>query len=135
MRATDLPRVVEDFVKHLEEGGHAIRAGEDDPVVRMGVLHELAELEQFLRRHDADGRQFEHIRAEAPQRRAQATGLLARARDHDALAKKRARLEPVQGLAQAHDIANHAHRRRFEAGGFDFRRNIRQRPAERLLAV
>ncbi len=55
----------------------------------MRILHEFAELEQFLRWHDANGRQREDVRAQAPQRRIQAACLLARAGDDDPLAEKR----------------------------------------------
>ena len=129
----NFPRVVEDFVKHLEECVHAVRTREDHPIVAVRVLHELAELEQILRRLDADRRQLKDIRPQRAQPAAQHARLLPRARDHDALAKKRPRLKPVQRIPQLHHIAENRHRRRFETRRLHFRRDVPQRPAQRVL--
>ena len=99
----------------------------------MHVADEFGKLAQFLRRLDPDGRQLEDIGAELPQARGQAAGLLPRPRDHDAPAKERARLEPIEPVAQTHHAADHRHRRRLKAGRHDLLRNVRECAPQRLL--
>ena len=51
-RRADLTYVVVKFKEHLKERLHAVWTREDDPIVRMRVLHELGEFAQFRWRFD-----------------------------------------------------------------------------------
>ena len=80
----------------------------------MRIADEFAKFQQLLRRLDADGGQLDHIRAEVAQAVGKCARLLARPRHHDALAKQRARLKPVQFFPQRNDVAHNADGGRFE---------------------
>ena len=65
--AADIARVAVDLEERAEKCVRSVWAREDDPVVDMGVGHQFIEFAFVARRLDADGRQFEGIRAERSQ--------------------------------------------------------------------
>ena len=66
---------------------------------------------EILRRHDANHRRFNRLRAERAEAIHQLRRLLARARHEHAAAEERARVEPAQVLAEPDDVADDEHRR------------------------
>ena len=56
--SADFAGVGVELVKHFKEGVHAVRAGENQPVVSMHVLNEFGKATQIQRRLDAYGGQF-----------------------------------------------------------------------------
>ena len=87
--------VIVKFEENFEESVDPIHAGENDPVIRMRVLHQFGEVTKITRWFDSNGGQLDYIRPEFTQLRAQFSGLLARSRHHDSLPKERTLLEPV----------------------------------------
>ncbi len=51
----DLSRVIIEFEKNLEKGVHTVRAGENDPVIGMRILHQLGKFAKIAGRLDPDG--------------------------------------------------------------------------------
>ena len=65
--SSDLTGVVVEFVKDFEKGVHAVRAGEDDPIVGMRVLDQLGKRAQVAGGLDPDGGQLDYVGAKAAQ--------------------------------------------------------------------
>src|SRR5689334_15047239 len=94
-RSANFPGVVVKFEEHFKEGIDPIHARENDPVIRMRVLHQFGEFTKIAWWFDSNGRQLDYICSELTQLRAQFASLLACSRYHDPLPKKRTRLKPV----------------------------------------
>ena len=64
--AADMPKVSEDgriYTIHLKKGIDSVRAGENDPVIRMRVLYQLGEFAKIAGRLDPDGWNLDDIRS------------------------------------------------------------------------
>ena len=133
-RPADIARVGKQPVEPVEKRVHAVRAGEDDPVVGVRILHQFGEFAQRRRRLDADRRDFEHVGPERAQFAAERSGLFARAGDDDASPEKRTAFKPVQRVAQPHDLAEDRHRRGLETGVGGAFGDVAERADERFLA-
>src|SRR5438874_8959342 len=92
----DFARISVELKKDFEERLHAVRAGEDDPVIGMRVLHQLRKFTQVRRRCDSNRRQFDDVASESSQFRAQYSRLAARSCHDDSLSKKWPIFEPAQ---------------------------------------
>ncbi len=114
--AADVAGVVVELEEEAEEGVDAIGAGENDPIVAVGILDELAELEEVGGLLDADGGDLPDIGAEGAKAGGKRAGLFAGAGDDDALAEEGAGFEPVEGVAQLDDLAEDGDGRGGEAG-------------------
>src|SRR5438094_4320805 len=53
-RRANLARVIVKFEKHLEKGIDTVRAGENDPVIRMRVLHQFGEFAKRSEEHTSE---------------------------------------------------------------------------------
>src|SRR5687768_4810279 len=98
--APDVAQVVKGLEEIIEKCAHAVRTGEDDPVVSIEPEDGVDEVLFFVGWHNLDGRDFEHFCPEFEQLARKLAGLLARACDDNALAKERAPFEPVELIAQ-----------------------------------
>ena len=98
-------QILSRLVQPLHKIAHAVRAGEDEPIVTRELRYGAIERTVICRWNDLDGRHLNHVRAQHPQRAGQRFGLVAGARDHDAAAEQQQTFVPVQLLAQLHYLA------------------------------
>ena len=133
--AADIASVGIELKEHPEEGVDAIDAGEEEPVVAMGILDELAELHEIGRVLDADGGDFPDIGAEGVEAGGEVAGLLAAAGDDNALAEQGARLEPIERVAKLDDGAKDSDSGGGETGLRDLGGNGIEAAREGLLAA
>jgi hypothetical protein len=90
----------------------------DDPLVagRFRTSNRVAQLALVVRRHDLDHRQLDRLGALRRERAGEVACLPARARDEDALAEQRPRVEPAQLVAEPRDFADDGDGGRLDAG-------------------
>ena len=66
-RPTDLADIVVEFEKNFEKSIDSVRAGENDPVIGMRILHQLGKLAKVTGRLDPDRWQLDDVRSESTQ--------------------------------------------------------------------
>ena len=97
--AAEAAGVFVDGVEAFEEALDPIGAGEDEPVISVGVAHRFSEAEGVVGVLDANGGKLDDVRAEVAELLGEFTGLFAGAGHHDAFAEKRAAFEPIDFFA------------------------------------
>ena len=102
---SEVARIPVSREKGIEKGLHAVRAGEDDPVIGAHIGQGLHEGGLLRWGFDADRRELVGVGSYPAELGKESAGLCTRAGDGDALAEEGAALEPVQGLAQVHHVA------------------------------
>ena len=98
-----------DGVEAFKESLDAVGAGEDEPVIGVGVADELGEVAGVVGVLDADGGQFDDVGSEVAELFAELAGLFAGAGDDDTFAKEGAAFEPVDFLALFDDVPDDGH--------------------------
>src|SRR5437588_4014977 len=66
-RCADLARIVVEFEKDSEKSIDTVRAGENNPVIRMRILHQLGKFAKITGRLDPDRWQLDDVRAQSAQ--------------------------------------------------------------------
>ena len=91
--------VLIDRVEAFEEAFDPIGAGEDEPVISVGVAHGFGEAERVVGVLDSNGGKLDDVRPEIAELLGEFARLFAGAGHHDALAEKRTAFEPIDFFA------------------------------------
>ena len=87
-RATDVAQILKCLEEIIEKRRDAVGAGEDEPIVSVQPAQRLHNSFAFRRRNDFDRGDLQNLRPALEQLARKLTRLIARARDHDALAEQ-----------------------------------------------
>ena len=90
------------YFQTVKEGGYAVHAGEQEPIVLHDFPQRLIHTVPGFRRRDLNGRKRNDFRACGFQNLDKFGGLIGRARDDDFFAEKRPRVKPAKFFAQVH---------------------------------
>ncbi len=132
-RAVQVTAVPPEYRQALKEKTHGVGAGKQQPLISSDSSQGLIQRSPVRRRGKRDGSPFQAKGAHIFQTPHQITGLLPTPSDQNPLAKQRALLVPVDGVAQGDHLSNHHQGRWSYQGLADHLGNILQGSHHRTL--